>query len=224
MKHIFTFNLFERKSDDNLLSIIQTIYNDLFELLKIKVKNNDYISSDGIDYFLFFDYNIPMVIAFDKTRTHASFGTVQFSNRIGLLPTLFLKNEYSKEGSVSYLISYSASDNDVKHELTHMLDMLKHGEFKSIPNSKLQIDWNDKDIKYYYNHSYERNAYFVEASTKMFKHIKTSPEILDDFNTFLSYMKLGGPGEAFNNLTEKNKKKFISRSYMLFDLLKNKTN
>lgn len=224
MKHLFTYNLFERKSDENLIDNVLNIYNDIFELLKVKVKEKKYILSNNTEYFFLLDYKIPMVVAFDKSRKHASFGKIEVGGifKSESLPTLFLKNEYSNEGDFGYLLSYSASGNDVKHEITHMVDVLKHGDFKSIPDNKTQIDWNDKDIKYYFNHAYERNAYFVEASTKIYKQIEKNPLILDDFNTFLAFMKLGGPGHAFKNLTEKNKKKFISRSYMLFDVLKNK--
>lgn len=224
MKNLLTYNLFERKSDENLIDNVLDIYNDIFELLKAKVKNKEYVLSNNSEYFLLLDYKIPMAIAFDNSRKHASFGKIEIAGifKSESLPTLFLKNEHSNEGDIGYLMSYSANGNDVKHEITHMVDVLKHGDFKSIPSNKSQIDWNDKDIKYYFNHAYERNAYFVEASTKIYKHIEATPSILDDFNTFLGFMKLGGPGHAFNNLTETNKKKFIARSYMLFDLLKNK--
>lgn len=118
-------------------------------------------------------------------------------------------------------MDYSTNRTNVIHELTHLVDTITHGDFQSIPINKTQNEWNDKDVKRYFNHAYERNAYFVEASAKIFKHIKTNREILDDFDVFLSYMKLGGPGNAFDNMTDKNKKKFVSRCYMLFDTLNN---
>lgn len=61
----------------------------------------------------------------------------------------------------------------------------------------------------------------MQGASKMFSHIKSNKEILNDFDIFLAYMKLGVNKVAFDNIIEKNKKKFISRCYMLFDTLRN---
>jgi hypothetical protein len=107
--------------------------------------------------------------------------------------------------------------DDVKmtliHEFVHYIDYIKSKQFKSNINI---------DLLSYYNTDVERNAFFITATNWIKDEIKIDKSILNSYETFYKeFMLCPKIINIYRRLTDKNKKKFDNRIYLLYIELKN---
>lgn len=217
MNYLLGFKLFERKKDISFILNIEDLYKKMILLIENEIEENN-IYAVGYDksskYIYLNNFIVPIFIFFEKEAETLSFGEVIVDgDKSPCLIIPFINNSYMK--SINSNIEY------LKHEIVHLVDYLKYGGFKSIPDgSKIRKEWKESEIEKYFNHPYERNAYFIQGACHIYRMLKTDSSLLNNFKRFLIHMKIGSSEDYFNNLTEKNKKKYISRAYMLFNALK----
>jgi hypothetical protein len=214
------------KNDINIINAVDNVYNIIEDEVKSSIETRKMVVSGNSAYFFLSNYITPIAISFEKGRSKQSFGIIEITLLMGVerIPCIFLplyQGIYNSENihETDFLKALISDSSAVKHEITHLIDYLRYGSFDSSSQINKEII-TDKDVKRYFNHSYERNAYFIQGATSVKKQLDNKNfGVIGDFECFMIFMKIG-TGHMFDKLSDKNKKKYMSRCYQLFQEFK----
>lgn len=226
---VLKYSLFER-NDIDIINSVNDLYNKLSECISEKSNLKNVFVSDG-ELYIELNYQIPLLICFSKKNKNHSLGEVEIgdNNSSKIMQCLWipmmkkLKNIPLQQITYQNIIdNFHMDESSLKHEMTHMYDIIKHRR-KGRLGSKAPEEYDEKEYIEYFNIDLERNAYFIQSSILVDNLLKEGHlYILKNFETFMKYMKMEFGYFFFENLNKKNKKKYMSRAYSLYEDFKKK--
>lgn len=225
---IIKFALFER-NDIDIIDNIDNLYKELSACISDKRNIKEVNIMDDELYVQLNNFRIPIYLCFGKLNRNYSFGKILVDDKLEIvclwIPLMdSLKHKSPDQLTFKDLVdNFHVNTDRVKHELTHIYDYIKYKRSGNLLGTRAPSEYSEKEYDKYFNDDLERNAYFIQKAIFIKEEIeKGKIEIIEDFDVFMTYMKLGIGKTYFDSLNRKNKKKYISRCYNLYEDLRKK--
>lgn len=231
----FTSNI--SKITDKIFAYLRRNKSRLFSLF-VPSSNGYYIKYSAIDPKTKFDdlfiailnttsahYNL------DKKMTIVNKAALKTLKQDGkpfyILELFIIENDQPLAQVVNTILKSPSWNSTISHELTHYIDIKRQTSGYSDQFRRKDLKFNDDDIevvldslKKYYNLSDEINAYFHQAAGMFLNATRKRKDKIDfismPFLTFRNaFLHFYGKSN-YENLSEKNRKKVLSRIYSFY--------
>jgi hypothetical protein len=225
------------KISDKIFAFLRRNKSRLFSVA-LRTENGYYIKYSTIDPKTKFDdlyiailnkatayYNLTKKIT---AENKAALATIKDGEKTFYVLKLFIiENDQTLTQVVNTILKSPLWSSTISHELTHYIDIKRQTPGYSDQPLRKDLKFNDEDVevvlnslKKYYNLSDEINAYFHQTAGMFLNATRKRKDKLDfinmSFETFKNAFLHFYGKKNFESLTEKNRKKVLSRIYLFY--------